>query len=95
MKKQYFLNANIIDTHNSLNEIGGLIIDDNGLIEAIGKSDGMSKKIVQEALRLKIPIERTWSCYEGDKVACGKCDSCRIRDAALKKVGRSDLCSYK
>ena len=37
MKKQYFLNANIIDTHNSLNEIGGLIIDDNGLIEAIGK----------------------------------------------------------
>ena len=37
MKKQYFLNANIIDTHNSLNEVGGLIIDDNGLIEAIGK----------------------------------------------------------
>jgi len=37
MKKKYFLNANIIDTHNSLNEVGGLIIDDNGLIEAIGK----------------------------------------------------------
>jgi len=37
MKKQYFLNANIIDTHNSLNEVGGLIIDENGLIEAIGK----------------------------------------------------------
>ncbi len=37
MKKQYFLNANIIDTHNSLNEMGGLIIDENGLIEAIGK----------------------------------------------------------
>ena len=37
MKKQYFLNANIIDAHNSLNEVGGLIIDENGLIEAIGK----------------------------------------------------------
>ena len=37
MKKQYFLNANIIDTHNSLNEVGGLIIDNNGLVEAIGK----------------------------------------------------------
>ena len=37
MKKQYFLNANIIDTHNSLNEFGGLIVDDNGLVEAIGK----------------------------------------------------------
>ena len=37
MKKKYFLNANIIDAHNSLNEVGGLIIDENGLIEAIGK----------------------------------------------------------
>ena len=37
MKKQYFLNANIIDTHNSLNEVGGLVIDENGLVEAIGK----------------------------------------------------------
>ena len=37
MKKQYFLNANIIDTHNSLNEVGGLVIGENGLVEAIGK----------------------------------------------------------
>ncbi|MDC0569603.1 dihydroorotase [Candidatus Pelagibacter sp.] len=37
MKKQYFINANIIDPYNSLNEKGGLIIGENGLIEAIGK----------------------------------------------------------
>ncbi len=37
MKKQYFLNANIIDPYNSINEIGGLIIGENGEIEAIGK----------------------------------------------------------
>ena len=37
MKKQYFINANIIDPHNSLNERVGLIIGENGLIEAIGK----------------------------------------------------------
>ena len=37
MKKQYFINANIIDPHNSLNEFGGLIIDEDGKIEAIGK----------------------------------------------------------
>ena len=37
MKKKYFINANIIDPFNSLNEIGGLIIGDDGLIEAIGK----------------------------------------------------------
>ena len=37
MKKQYFINANIIDPHNSLNENGGLIIDELGKIEAVGK----------------------------------------------------------
>ena len=37
MKKQYFLNANIVDPHNSIEELGGLIISENGKIEAIGK----------------------------------------------------------
>ena len=37
MKKKYFINANIIDPHNSLDEIGGIIIGENGKIEAIGK----------------------------------------------------------
>tara|TARA_B100000029_G_scaffold305347_1_gene298190 strand:+ start:155 stop:1441 length:1287 start_codon:yes stop_codon:yes gene_type:complete len=37
MKKKYFINANIIDPHNSINEIGGLIIDEGGKIEGIGK----------------------------------------------------------
>tara|TARA_Y100000590_G_scaffold138232_1_gene158279 strand:- start:707 stop:1993 length:1287 start_codon:yes stop_codon:yes gene_type:complete len=37
MKKKYFLNANIVDPHNSLNETGGLIINEEGKIEAIGK----------------------------------------------------------
>ncbi len=50
-------------------------------------------RIVQEALRLGIPIESTWSCYTENKKPCGKCDSCRIRDSALLKIGRKDLCS--
>ena len=37
MKKKYFLNANILDPYNSIEEIGGLIIDEEGKIEAIGK----------------------------------------------------------
>ncbi len=37
MKKKYFINANIIDPHNSLNEIGGIIIGESGKIEAVGK----------------------------------------------------------
>jgi len=52
-------------------------------------------EIIQEALRLKIPIEKTWSCYSGLNEACGLCDSCRIRNEALIKIGRADLCSKK
>lgn len=37
MKKQYFINANIVDPYNSVNENGGLIVGENGKIEAIGK----------------------------------------------------------
>ena len=37
MKKKYFINANIVDPHNSLNENGGLIIGEDGKIEGIGK----------------------------------------------------------
>ena len=48
-------------------------------------------RIVAEALRLELPIELTWSCYSGADKPCGRCDSCRIRDAALREAGRADL----
>ena len=39
--------------------------------------------IVRRARRLGVPIEFTWSCYQGGEVPCGVCDSCRIRDKAI------------
>ncbi|MFN5195420.1 MAG: 7-cyano-7-deazaguanine synthase QueC [Cyanobacteriota bacterium] len=49
--------------------------------------------IVQEALRLGVPIADTWSCYSGGERPCGVCDSCRIRDAALIEAGHPELAS--
>jgi len=37
MKEKYLTNARIIDPKNQIDEIGGIIIDSNGLIKAIGK----------------------------------------------------------
>ena len=37
MKKKYYLNAHIIDPKNSIDEVGGLIVNEIGKIEAVGK----------------------------------------------------------
>lgn len=42
--------------------------------------------IVKQAISLNIPIEQTWSCYQGGDKPCGLCDSCRIRNEALNKA---------
>lgn len=47
--------------------------------------------IVKKALELGVPIDQTWSCYQGGSEPCGVCDSCRIRDKALIEAGRPDL----
>jgi 7-cyano-7-deazaguanine synthase len=48
-------------------------------------------EIVRRAISLNVPIEATWSCYQGEEEPCGSCDSCRIRDQALIDAGRPDL----
>ncbi|MGD1898853.1 MAG: 7-cyano-7-deazaguanine synthase QueC [Phormidesmis sp.] len=47
--------------------------------------------IARRAIKLGVPIEKTWSCYSGSEIPCGRCDACRIRDAALIRIGRADL----
>lgn len=47
--------------------------------------------IVSRAISLGVPIESTWSCYQGGEKPCGLCDSCRIRDRALIQAGLSHL----
>ena len=37
MKEKYFINARIIDPSQNLDEVGGVIVDQNGKIKAVGK----------------------------------------------------------
>jgi 7-cyano-7-deazaguanine synthase len=47
--------------------------------------------IVKQAIALGVPINETWSCYQGDSEPCGVCDSCRLRDEALIAAGYPEL----
>jgi len=47
--------------------------------------------IIKRAIKLKVPIALSWSCYAGDVEPCGLCDSCRIRDRALIEAGLPEL----
>jgi 7-cyano-7-deazaguanine synthase len=55
----------------------------------------MSKaEIVSEALKRNVPLEYTWSCYKNEDVACGVCDSCRLRLNGFVKAGAKDPIDY-
>ncbi len=52
-------------------------------------------QIVQKAIELKVPLHLTWSCYKDENLACGVCDSCRLRLNGFKLAGISDPIPYK
>lgn len=46
--------------------------------------------IVRLAVKLKAPLELTWSCYKGGKKPCGHCDSCKLRAKGFAEAGLKD-----
>lgn len=47
-------------------------------------------EVVALGLKLKVPYELTWSCYEGHEHPCGVCGTCRDRAAAFAANGVAD-----
>ncbi len=44
---------------------------------------------------LEVDYSKTWSCYEGNELACGKCPTCAERLEAFKASGISDPIQYE
>lgn len=51
-------------------------------------------EIIELGNQLGVPWEQTWSCYAGGDLACGVCDSCRLRLAAFAELGLTDSLPY-
>ena len=51
--------------------------------------------VVAEGIKLGVPFELTWSCYEGQDKACGVCGTCRDRKRAFEENGIEDPVEYE
>jgi len=57
----------------------------------------MSKaQIIEKGSELGVDFSLTHSCYDpiGEQLACGQCDSCRIRLEGFREAGRTDPIPY-
>jgi 7-cyano-7-deazaguanine synthase len=51
-------------------------------------------EIVRLGMELGVPFELTWSCYTGEDVACGVCESCQLRLRGFREAGVTDPVPY-
>jgi 7-cyano-7-deazaguanine synthase len=52
-------------------------------------------EIIRRGRELGAPLHLTWSCYQGESLACGKCDSCLLRLRAFAEAGVTDAVPYR
>ena len=49
---------------------------------------------IKLGIKLGVPYQLTTSCYKGEAIACGRCDSCRLRIKGFKEAGAKDPIPY-
>jgi len=64
-------------------------------IEVVAPLIELSKaEIIRKGVALGAPLDRTWSCYVRSDLACGRCDSCRLRRKGFAEAGHADPIEY-
>jgi len=83
--------------HNGWSALLQFAVDKGTELEIESPLMFLSKtQIVQLGEELNIPWGvDTWSCYEGGKLHCGKCSSCRARRTAFADAKIEDFTEYE
>ena len=108
--KSIYIGANVLDysgypdcrpeflqAFQQVARLGTKIGVEGGTVEIKAPLLQLSKaQIIQRGVELGVPFELTHSCYDPDEdgVACGQCDSCRIRLEGFRQAGLKDPTSY-
>jgi 7-cyano-7-deazaguanine synthase len=84
--------AEYYDAFNRLVEVG---TKPSTSIKVITPLLNMNKsEIVKKGIELNAPLHLTWSCYDNNDRACGRCQSCILRLKAFKDAGVKDKIPY-
>ncbi len=84
--------AEYYDAFNRLVEVG---TRPSTNIKVVTPLLSMNKsETVKKGIELRAPLHLTWSCYENNDRACGRCQSCMLRLKAFKDAGVEDKIPY-
>lgn len=87
--------SNFVQLMNRLIKIGTRMGSEGGSIEILNPLLTYSKTdVLKLALKLKVPLEFTWSCHKDGERPCGQCRGCRMRLKAFESIGMRDPLIY-
>ena len=76
-------------------EAASTVLDLDEALQRLATLDARKSEIIQRGIELDAPLHLTWSCYQGEDLACGVCDSCVLRLRAFEQAGRADPIAYR
>ena len=79
-----------IEKLNALFKEGCLLCNGEACKILLPLSEMGRKEIIRLAIKLKIPIEHTWSCHREGDAHCGLCYACKQRLEAFGSLGLKD-----